>query len=134
MPTAQQNQACGFIRKIEKYPNLTINPCFEMVYKDVLQHGANIIQLFLNHVSADQRVILPGQDLFENIAAFNERLLYMAGETPQRPGQSTSRKPHERLKYLPSYRSSVKCKMGYSDSPVAHHTRLHGYQQKPKWY
>ena len=104
LPTAQQNQARDLIRKIKKYPNLTINPCFEMVYKDVPQHGTNIIQLLLNHVSADQRVILPGQDLFENIATSNERLLYLSGEIPQnfRPGHSTSRNPHmrSRWKYL----------------------------------
>ena len=54
-----------------------------MVYKDVPQHGTNIIQLLLIHVSADQRVFLPGQDLFDNIAAFNERLLYSPGKIPQ---------------------------------------------------
>ena len=66
-----------------------------MVYKDVPQHGTNIIQLLLNHVSADGRLILPGQDLFENIAAFNERLVYSPGNTPQnfQPGSSTSRNP-----------------------------------------
>ena len=83
LPTAQQNQACDMIRKIEKCPNLTINPRFEMVYKDVLQQGTNIIQLLLNHVSADCRKILPGQDLFENIATFNERLLFLLGVTLQ---------------------------------------------------
>ena len=51
LPTAQQNQARDLIWKIEKYPNLTINPRFEMVYKDVPQHGTNIIQLIFNHVS-----------------------------------------------------------------------------------
>ena len=39
-----------------------------MVYKDVPQHRTIIIQLLLNHVSADRRVILPRQDLFQNIA------------------------------------------------------------------
>ena len=44
-----------------------------MVYKDVPQHGTNIIQLLLNHVGDQHpREILPGQDLFENIMAFNE--------------------------------------------------------------
>ena len=83
LPTAQQNQARDLIQKIEKFPNLMINPCFEMVYKDVPQHGTNIIQLLLNHVSADRREILPGQDLVENIAAFNERLLFSPGVTTQ---------------------------------------------------
>ena len=41
-----------------------------MVYKDVPQHGTNIIQLLLNHMG-DQHP----QNLFENIAAFNEKLL-----------------------------------------------------------
>ena len=54
-----------------------------MVYKDVPQHRSNIIQLLLNHVSADRREILPSQELFENIAAFNERLLFSPGNTPQ---------------------------------------------------
>ena len=60
LPSAHQNQARDLIRKIEKYPNLTINRRFEMVYKDVPQHGTSIIQLLLNHVSADRREILPG--------------------------------------------------------------------------
>ena len=103
-----------------------INPRFEMVYKDVPQHGTNIIQLFLNHVSADRRLILPGQDLFENIATFNERLLYSPGIIPQnfRPRHSTSRKPHTRSKYLsrcqPTGKRSVR--QPQLDSPVSHHT------------
>ena len=95
LPTAQQNQARDLIRKIEKYPNLMINLRFEMVYKDVLQPGTNIIQVLRNHVSTDHHEILPGQYLFENISAFNERLLFSPGITPQnfRPGRSMSRKP-----------------------------------------
>ena len=43
-----------------------------MVYKAVPQRGTNIIQLLLNHVGDQQlRKILPGQDFFENIVAFN---------------------------------------------------------------
>ena len=38
-----------------------------MIYKDVPQHRTNIIQLLLNHVSADHHEILLSQDLFENI-------------------------------------------------------------------
>ena len=83
LPTEQQNQARDLVRKIENFPNLTINPHFEILYKDVLQHGTNIIQLLLNHVSADCRIILPIQVLFEDIAAFNERLLYSLGNVPQ---------------------------------------------------
>ena len=60
LPSAQQNQARDLIRKIEKFPNLTINRRFEMVYKDVPQHGTNIIQLLINHVSGNRRKILPG--------------------------------------------------------------------------
>ena len=52
-----------------------------MVYKDVPQHGTNIIQLLNNHVSADRREILPGQGLFENIAAFNKSLLISPDHT-----------------------------------------------------
>ena len=84
LPNHQQNQARDLIRKIEKFPNLTINPRFEMVYKDIPQHGTNIIQLILNYVSDGIREILPGQDLFENIAAFNERLVYVPHYTPSR--------------------------------------------------
>ena len=61
-----------------------------MIYKDVPQHGTNIIQLILNYVSDGNR-ILPGQDLFENIVAFNERLVYSPSTTPQRPASSASR-------------------------------------------
>ena len=113
LPISQQNQARDLIRKIENFPNLTINPRFEMVYKNVPQHGTNIIQLILNHVSDEKREILPGQDLFENIAAFNERLVYS-------PGINTkvlSKKPHKQR----------------VESPVSSRTRLHGYQEKPKW-
>ena len=81
IPKAQQNQARDLIRKIENFTNLTINPRFEMVYKDVPQHGTNIIQLLLNHVSAILHEILPGQDLFEKIAAFNKSLLFSPGNT-----------------------------------------------------
>ena len=81
LPTPQQNQARNLIQKIKNFQNLTINPRFEMVYKDVPQHGMNIIQLILNYVSDENRKILPGQDLFENIAAFNERLVYSPGIT-----------------------------------------------------
>ena len=80
LPKQQQNRARDLIRKIENYPNLSINRRFEMVYKEVPQHGTNIIQLILNHVGAGAREILPGQDLLENIAAFKERLVY----APQR--------------------------------------------------
>ena len=80
LPKQQQNHARDLIRKIENYPNLSINHRFEMVYKEVPQHGTNIIQLILNHVGAGDREILPGQDLLENIAAYKERLVY----TPQR--------------------------------------------------
>ena len=87
LPKQQQNHARDLIRKIENYLNLSINHRFEMVYKEVPQHGTNIIQLILNHVSDENREILPGQDLLENIAAFNERLIY----APQRDS-SQSRK------------------------------------------
>ena len=43
LPISQQNQARDLIRKIENFPNLTINPRFEMVYKGIPQHGTNII-------------------------------------------------------------------------------------------
>ena len=69
LPNAQQNQARNLIQKIENYPNLTINPRFKMVYKDVPQHGTKIIQLLLNNVSTDHCLILSDQDLFENISA-----------------------------------------------------------------
>ena len=55
LPKPQQNQARDLIQKIENFPNLTINPRFEMVYKDSPQHGTNIIQLILNHVSERDR-------------------------------------------------------------------------------
>ena len=71
LPTAQQNQARNLIQKIEKYPNLTINPRFEMVKKDVPQHGTNIMQLLLNHVSTGGCLILPGQDLFSSFNYFS---------------------------------------------------------------
>ena len=77
LPTEQQEQAHSFIRKIEKFPNLGISHRFEMVYEDMPQHGTNIIQLLLDHMGDHQPLeILPGQDLFENIAAFKEKLLY----------------------------------------------------------
>ena len=63
----------------------------EMIYKGVPQHGTNIIQIILNYVSDGEREILPGQDLFENIATFNERLVYSLSFTPQRPAHSASR-------------------------------------------
>ena len=91
LPKPQQNQARDLIRKIENFPNLTINPRFEMIYKDVPQHGTNIIQLILNHVSDGVREILPGQDLFENIAAYNERLVYAPGITSKTPVRSVAR-------------------------------------------
>ena len=48
-----------------------------MVCKDILQHGMNVIQLLLNHMGDQQsREILPDKDLFENITAFNKKLLF----------------------------------------------------------
>ena len=85
LPTPQQNQARDLIRKIENFPNLTINPRFEMVYKGVPQHGMNIIQLILNYVSDENREILPGQDLLENIVAFNKILMHSFGITLSDP-------------------------------------------------
>ena len=56
---------------------MTLNQCFQMVYKDVLQRGTNIIQLLLNNVGYQQpREMLPFQDLFENITAFHGKLLF----------------------------------------------------------
>ena len=111
LPIPQQNQARDLIRKIENFPNLTINPRFEMVYKGTPQNGTNIIQSILNHVSDEKREILPGQDLFENIAAFNEKLVYSPSinTLPKKP-----------------YKQRV-------ESPVSSRTRLHGYQEKRKW-
>ena len=65
-PKLKQKQnfyrACGLVSKTylnhkeTKYAiwfgKLKINLQFEMVYKDVPQHGTNIIQLIINHVSA----------------------------------------------------------------------------------
>ena len=61
-----------------------------MVYKDVPQHGTNIIQLIINYVSDENHEILPGQDLLENIAAFNKRLVYSPGIILQCPARSLS--------------------------------------------
>ena len=48
-----------------------------MVYEDEPQRSTNIIQLLLNHVGDQQpREILLAQDWFENIVAFNEKLLF----------------------------------------------------------
>ena len=105
LPTEQQNQARDLIRKIENFPNLTINPRFEMVYKDVPQNGTNIIELILNHIGDKKREILPGQDLFENIAAFNEKLVFIPNNLAK-----------QRV-----------------EAPVSSRTRLHGYQEKRKW-
>ena len=45
-----------------------------MVYEGEPLHGTNIIELLLNHLpTRPQR--LPGQDLFENTAAFNANIL-----------------------------------------------------------
>ena len=92
LPKHQRAQARDLVQKIENFPNLTINPRFEMVYKGVPQHGTNIIRLILNHVTNEIREILPGQDLLENIAAFNERLFYVPGIAPKSPTRLTSKK------------------------------------------
>ncbi|MDP6295146.1 MAG: hypothetical protein QF618_03950, partial [SAR324 cluster bacterium] len=92
LPQTQQDQARDLIRKIDNFPNLTINPRFEMVYKDVPQHGTNIIQLILNHVSDGEREILPGQDLFENIAAYKERLVYLPGIASKTPARLSTKR------------------------------------------
>ena len=92
LPQTQQDQARDLIRKIDNFPNLTINPRFEMVYKDVPQHGTNIIQLILNHVSDGEREILPGQDLFENIAAYKERLVYIPAVASKKPARLSTKK------------------------------------------
>ena len=109
-----------------------------MVYKDVPQHGTDIIQLLLNHESADHRLITPGQNLFENIAAFNKRLVYSPGNTPQNfcLGRSMSRKSNAqtRLKYLTRSQPVAKISTSFTGSPVSHRTRRHGYKEKPKWY
>ena len=99
LPNLQRNQARDLVRKIEKFPNLTINPRFEMVYKGTPQHGTNIIQLILNHVSNENHEILPGQDLLENIAAFNERLFYVPGVAPKSPTRLTSKKLSRHLTF-----------------------------------
>ena len=72
-----QNQVRKLIKKIEKYPNLSINHQFEMVYKGEPQRRMNIMKLLLNHLS-DCLQWLPGQDLFVNIATFNVNQIYFS--------------------------------------------------------
>ena len=103
-----------------------------MVYKGAPQHVTNIIQLILNYVSDETQEILPGQDLFENISALNERLVYSPGTTPQRPACSAPRKPCKQLKYSP-HGLVNKASTSFADSPVSSRTRGHVYQEFPRW-
>ena len=139
LPKPQQNQARDLIQKIENFPNLTINPRFEMVYKDSPQHGTNIIQLILNHVSDGEREILPGQDLFENIAAYNERLVYVPSNnasiiqdtTPKRV-RKTILKPKNLNKQSTS--KIFTPRRAALHSPIARRLRgQNAYREQPRW-
>ena len=66
-PKSKRQEAIRMIKKLEALPTFQINDNLEMVYNGDVARGTNILQLIrceLFPAVADERVLLPGQDLF----------------------------------------------------------------------
>ena len=65
-PKFKRQEAIKMIRKLDALPTLRINDNLEMVYNGDVAGGTNILQLIRCELfpSRDERVLLPGQDLF----------------------------------------------------------------------
>ena len=66
-PKAKRQEAIKIIKKLEGVPTLQINDNLEMVYNGEVARGTSILQLIRSELYPprnNERVLLPGQDLF----------------------------------------------------------------------
>ena len=63
----QLQEAISIIKKLEASPSVQISDNFELVYNGETQRGTHILQLIRAEVDTNQRILVPGHDVFQHI-------------------------------------------------------------------
>ena len=63
----QRQEAISIIKKLEASPSVQISDNFELVYNGETQRGTHILQLIRAEVDTNQRILVPGHDVFQHI-------------------------------------------------------------------
>ena len=66
LPQAKRKEAISMIKKLESSPSVQISDNFELIYNGEIMRGTHILQLIQAELRTNQRVLVPGQDVFEH--------------------------------------------------------------------
>ena len=66
LPQAKRKEAISMIQKLESSPSVQISDNFELIYNGEIMRGTHILQLIQAELRTNQRVLVPGQDVFEH--------------------------------------------------------------------
>ena len=66
LPKAKRKEAISMIKKLESSPSVQISDNFELIYNGEIMRGTHILQLIQAELRTNQRVLVPGQDVFEH--------------------------------------------------------------------
>ena len=66
LPQAKRKEAISMIKKLESSPSVQISDNFELIYNGEILRGTHILQLIQAELRTNQRVLVPGQDVFEH--------------------------------------------------------------------